>query len=338
MEELVRLCRRLAVGVLESIPKCVNFPANDPLYLGNYWNEPVQDPHLAKADLILALDTELPWIPLHNAPSKSARIYHIDVDPLKAQMPLWHIAAKKSFRSDVAIALRQINERLDASAPDDRAVAARRAYYAERYQQRQKELRAREQCDSEEITPEHLTARVREHVDANAVFLIEGVTNGGPMFDHLGVCRPGAIYTSGGGSLGWNGGAAIGVKLALPEKTVVCLTGDGSYMFSMPSTVHWMARRYGTPFLQIIYNNRGWRAPKVAALAIHPDGYASKAKDIDSAFDPPPDYAGIAAAAGGAFAQTVRRSQELDDALQKAMKALRDEQRSAVLDVWLPHL
>ena len=54
------------------------------------------------------------------------------------------------------------------------------------------------------------------------------------------------------------GGAAIGTKLAAPDKTVVALSGDGCYMFSIPSTVHWMAAKYETPFLQVVYNNRGW--------------------------------------------------------------------------------
>jgi acetolactate synthase I/II/III large subunit len=150
------------------------------------------------------------------------------------------------------------------------------------------------------------------------------------------------MFTSGGGSLGWNGGAAIGVKLACPDKTVVCLTGDGSYMFSAPSSVHWIARRYQTPFLQIIYNNRGWKAPKLSALAIHPDGYARQAVDrnenIGVSFDPPPDYSGIAAAAAGAFARIARRPEELNPALDDALNAVRHERRCAVVDVYLAHL
>jgi acetolactate synthase-1/2/3 large subunit len=128
------------------------------------------------------------------------------------------------------------------------------------------------------------------------------------------------------------------MKLAAPDKTVVSLTGDGSYMFSQPSTVHWMARRYETPFLHVVYNNRGWRAPRFSALAVHPSGFASKANDLPVAFDPPPDYAGIAAAAGGAFARTVKDPAELDSAVQEALHAVRHEGRAAVLDVWLAHL
>ena len=82
--------------------------------------------------------------------------------------------------------------------------------------------------------------------------------------------------TSGGGSLGWNGGAAVGVKLAKPDAFVTTMTGDGTYMFTIPSTVHWMARRYRTPFLQVIFNNKGWRAPRYSAMAVHPEGLASQ--------------------------------------------------------------
>jgi acetolactate synthase-1/2/3 large subunit len=109
-------------------------------------------------------------------------------------------------------------------------------------------------------------------------------------------------------------------------------------MFSQPSTVHWIARRYQTPFLQVIYNNGGWRAPKFSMLAVHPEGHASKAGDIGVSFDPPPDYAGIATAAGGAFGQIVRRPEELHAALEAGLRAVREERRCAVLDVWLPHL
>jgi acetolactate synthase-1/2/3 large subunit len=109
-------------------------------------------------------------------------------------------------------------------------------------------------------------------------------------------------------------------------------------MFSVPATVHWMARQYRTPFLTVVFNNRGWKAPKFSALAVHPDGYAARANDIDVAFDPPPDYAGIAAAAGGAFTATVRTPAEVEPAIAAALNAVHTEQRAAVLDVWLQKL
>jgi acetolactate synthase-1/2/3 large subunit len=99
-----------------------------------------------------------------------------------------------------------------------------------------------------------------------------------------------------------------------------------------------MARRYGTPFLQVVYNNGGWKAPKFSALAVHPDGYASRAKDIGVSFDPAPDYAGIAAAAGGALGISVSKPDELENAIAAGLKAVREEKRCVVLDVRLKHL
>jgi len=336
VDELVRLCRRLAIGVLESVPKCVNFPVDDPLYLGNLWSEPYQNAALEKADLVLTLDSDVPWIPLYNKPAKGAKVYQIDVDPLKERRPLWYIPSQRAFRADMAIALQQINEYLSRATIDERVVEKRREHYNQMNQARQAELREQEQSSGDVITPEYLTARVRHHTDRNTVFLIEGVTNNRAIFDHLFASQPASVLTSGGGSLGWNGGAAVGVKMALPSKAVVCLTGDGAYMFSVPSSVHWMSQRYRAPFLQVVYNNRGWAAPRFATLSVHPNGYASRTEDIGACFDPPPDYAGIAAAAGGAFAQIVRHPSQLDPALANAMKILRTEQRSVVLDVWVP--
>ena len=90
--------------------------------------------------------------------------------------------------------------------------------------------------------------------------------------EHLGASRPGSLLGSGGGSLGWAGGAAVGAKLAAPERTVVSLVGDGSYLFAVPSSVHWMARRYQAPSLTVILDNQGWKAPSLSTLAVHPAG------------------------------------------------------------------
>jgi acetolactate synthase-1/2/3 large subunit len=252
-------------------------------------------------------------------------------------MPLWYIGAERSFRADAATALRQLNEALAARPLDGSMVAARSAHYAARSKARREQLAALEAADSGVITPEFLTAVVRRHVDDDTIVLNEGITNYPAVANHMAMTRPGSIFASGGGSLGWNGGAAFGAKLAAPDKTVVALTGDGSYMFSVPSSVHWMAARYKAPFLQIVYNNRGWKAPRFSALGVHPDGYASRANDLDLSFDPPPDYAGIATAAGGAYGRRVERPEEVEDAVAEAFHAVREEKRAAVLDVWLPH-
>ncbi len=180
-------------------------------------------------------------------------------------------------------------------------VDERRAHYTAIHEARMKQLAAREAPQQDVITPELLTARVREHLPPDALVLDEGITSHNTIADHIRANRPGSFFTAAGGSIGWSTGAAVGIKLANPDKTVVALTGDGCFMASIPSAAHWIAGRYKTPFVQVVYNNRGWKAPKMSALAIHPDGFASKSNDLGVAFDPPPDYSGIAAAAGRRF-------------------------------------
>jgi acetolactate synthase I/II/III large subunit len=335
--ELVRFCNRLGVGVLESVPSAVNYPHNDPMYQGSHWNHPFQNRALAEADFVLVVDSDVPWIPTVSKPSDGAPVAIMDVDPLKQSTPLWSIKARQCYRADAATAFAQLNARLDRIEIDGEA-AERRRRYAERHRERKAELDRLEQPDRDVITPEYLTACVRRQVGLEAIVLNEGITNYPAICDHMAREKPGTMFASGGGSLGWTGGAAIGMKLAAPGKTFVALTGDGSYMFSQPSTVHWMARRYRTPFLQIIYNNRGWKAPKFSALAVHPDGFASRAEDLDLSFDPPPDYSGIAAAAGGAYARVVKHPRDVEAAVAEGLRVVLEEERCAVIDAWLSHL
>ena len=332
------LCRRLGMGVLESVPNAMNFPHGDPLYQGNQWNQPEQNPVLADADVILVIDCDVPWIPTVSKPAAHATIFHIDIDPLKQHMPLWHIRADAVFRADAETALGQLNTWFDANPPSTLAVQARTEHYAGLHAERAAELAGLERpAAGDKISSEFVIARLRALADDDTLYLNEAISDYHTVFNHLALERPGAIFTSGGGSLGWNGGAAVGVKMARPDKMVVAVTGDGSFMFSVPSSVHWMARRYEAPFVQIVLNNRGWKSPVLSALAVHPSGYAAQANRLDTSFEPPADYVGIAAASGGAWGRQLRVCSEVDAALTEAFRVVRQEKRCAVLDIWLDH-
>jgi thiamine pyrophosphate-dependent acetolactate synthase large subunit-like protein len=67
------------------------------------------------ADVILVIDCDIPWIPTRCKPSPSAKIFHIDSDPLKQLMPLFYLAAVARHRADIFTALSQLNEYLAAS-------------------------------------------------------------------------------------------------------------------------------------------------------------------------------------------------------------------------------
>ncbi|EKN68435.1 acetolactate synthase catalytic subunit [Neobacillus bataviensis LMG 21833] len=338
VKELVRLSNRLAIPVIESIPHHMNFPADHSMHCGSYWNEPNQVDILSEADFVLVLDSDVPWIPMKNKPSDSATVYYIDVDPLKEQMPLWYIPSKRFFKADSYTALKQLNDHLEEHGKiDQKMVSQRWSKYSEFHEHKKEERLLLEQAENDFITPEYLTACVRELMDEDTIILNEGITNYGVISNHIEASIPGSYYGSGAGSLGWNGGAAIGMKLAKPDKTIISLTGDGSYLFSIPASVHWMAKRYNTPFLTIIYNNQGWRAPKNSTLGVHPHGIANATQDFYVNFDPTADLSTIAAAAGDAHAITVKKRSDLKNAIKAGLMQVKNG-RAAVIDVYIPHV
>jgi acetolactate synthase-1/2/3 large subunit len=333
---LVELADLLAIPVIESSAFRVNFPADHPMHRGWQFTTREQNPLLAEADVILIVDSDVPYISVNNRPSPDAAIYVVDVDPLKYGMQLWHVPARRSAAADARVALEQITASVRTIDFDSRLVEARRAEVTAAHEAQRAAWDALEQPEDGVITPQYLTACVRDLLAGeDALVLTEAVTNFQVVAEHLRRNEPGSLIGSGGGSLGWSGGGAVGAKLACPERTVVSLVGDGTFLFSVPSSVHWVARRYGTPTLTVIYDNRGWKAPKQSTLGVHPAGAAAMADDFHVSFEPEADLPGVAAAAGGAFAATVSDPAGLPGVLKEALAAVHAG-RSAVVAAHIP--
>ncbi|MDR1572647.1 MAG: thiamine pyrophosphate-requiring protein [Clostridiales Family XIII bacterium] len=315
--ELIRLCERLAVGVVEAPPSYMNFPGGHALHLGN--DVPAA---LRRSDLVLVIDSDVPWLPALTKFPEGSRLFWIDADPVKDTIPLWNYPAEMFIRADSLTALRQINEALAARECDGEAVAARMG----RWRERRAALRAlpdESAIPEDRITPQRLLAAVGEIADEDTIILNETITNTALAESLLPRSRPGTRFHSEGSSLGWHGGAAIGAKLARPDREVIALTGDGTYMFSCPSAVYWTARKYGTPFMTVVFDNGGWTAPKIAVAGAHPDGYAARTQSFWAEFAPASRYELIAEAAGGAYAASAKTPDELRRALREGREAVK---------------
>ena len=329
--ELVKLAESCAVPVVEMAGSYMNFPASNKMHLGYDAHALLQD-----ADVIVVIDCDMPWIPARKTPTPGTRVFVIDVDPLNETIPLWYAGAELFARADSFTAVKQLNAAL---AADDRYkkvqnADARREKIAAKHDAMRQAWKA-DEVQRDEITPQFLSACIREMIDDDTVLLNEAISDHGTVEKHIGREKPGTGFFSGGSSLGWFGGAAVGMKLACPEKNIVAVSGDGTYIFSCPTAVYWMAQKYNAPFLTVIYNNSGWKAPKQITLGEHPAGFAAESNSFYTSFDPPAALDMVAAAAGGAFAKTVSDPNELKSALQEGMDAVKSG-RCAVINVMLP--
>ncbi|CAG8153099.1 unnamed protein product [Penicillium nalgiovense] len=334
---LAELCDKLPITVVEMVGSDVCLRSDHEAYRGV---TVTTHPDVLEADVILILDCDVPWIPTAGKPRSGTKVFHLDVDPLKQQMPLFSINATRRLRVGCGIALEQIHAFLDKQNIDRARYTLEFEERSENYKTWRETLRTLE-LPSEDgvVSVPYLASRLRDCLPQDTIYVLEAVTNAGHLIHHLNLTKPGSLVASGAGGLGWGGGAALGVKLGKPGSFICGIVGDGVYLFSQMESVYWIARRYDIPFLLVVLNNGGWNAPKVSALLVHKEGLSSKSnrRDLNISFDPSPDYPGIAAAAGKAWGATVTTQSELDPAIKNATNVVQGG-KCAVVEVSVPSM
>ncbi|MCJ1464801.1 hypothetical protein MMC07_003414 [Pseudocyphellaria aurata] len=341
VRELVRLTETVkGLRVLDTGGSDMSFPADHRAWLGLKYGA---DPSIRTADVILVADCDVPWIPTQCMPKNDARVFHVDADPLKQQMPVFYIAAEARYQADSCTAFKQLHSYIRANndllrqcdSYEDRWTALKDDHELRLGVIR--DLAAPD--DSGNFNASYLTAAVRKAVPADTIFAIEAVTLTGFVADQIQASLPGSWINCGGGGLGWSGGGALGIKLAAGPGRFVCqIVGDGTFLFTVPGSVYWISQRYQLPVLTIVLNNNGWNAPRRSLLLVHPSGDASRAtnEELNISFTPSPDYAGVARAAAGGqiWADRASTMDELAHKLRKAVEVVKSG-RGAVLDAQL---
>jgi acetolactate synthase-1/2/3 large subunit len=312
---LVELAERLGIQVVEHNAEVLSFPRGHDLHAGD-------DPHrlLGDADVILAIDTDVPWVNAIARPQPDARVFVVNEDPLQESLPLWYAPADRFVRADSEIVLGQLLERC-APVPDD--AAQRRTAWAA---QDGRALRRSWADDVDaDVSAGRLTAGSVAHVlhgllDDDAIVVNEAISAAPTVWKHLPRERPGTLYGNRGTSLGWSGGGALGIKLAAPERTVVSIVGDGTFFFSAPSSTYWIADRYRLPVLTVVLDNGGWNATKRNLERLHPGGAAAQTDRLWVNLGQSADFGGIAAAAGNAWGGIVSEFAQLEDVLRQGLE------------------
>jgi acetolactate synthase-1/2/3 large subunit len=255
-------------------------------------------------------------------------VIHLGLDPLYARYPI------RGFPSDVAIAgaPRLALPKLGAAMQvADGIVAERRDALAQRRAAMRagwKRLRD-EMATQTPIHPSWVSHCLSEARDPHSILVNEYTL----LNEHCPSTEPGGYYgSSPAAGLGWGAGAALGVKLAKPDRQVISILGDGSYIFSNPVAVHHASTMHKLPVLTIVINNAMWGAVRRATLGMYPDGEAAKSNKppfID--LDDLPAFETICEASGG-YGERVEDPAALPGAMKRALKAV-DGGKQALLNV-----
>lgn len=334
---LDRLATLVGVPVGDS-REVLNLASDHPCYVED---DAVAADLLRDADLVLVVDHEVPWVPLNRQPPEAARVVQIDLDPVKQTMVNWAFAVDLPVQADSGKALWQLVEAVEALAtPELRerwqtrldALAAAKGERAQARDARVDEL-ARGSAVAAEVVARALGAAL----PADAVVMEEVTTNDMLVREHLDRSEPGTIHAIGAAGLGWAMGAALGVKLAEPDREVVAFVGDGTFMFCAPLAALWTARDAGAPFLTVVLNNSGYRAAMFPVRLLFPEGASVSGENFTgTVFRESVDHA-AAARAAGAVGLTVTDPAQVAAAIEEGRQAVRAG-RCAVVDVRLERI
>jgi acetolactate synthase-1/2/3 large subunit len=318
---LSRLAERWALPVIPFNTRYFAISANHPMFQGS-----APGALLREADLVVVIESDVPWMPSKEAPPAGARIVQIGEDPLYARYPM------RGFPSDLTITATA----LSALEALEQALHGRSGAYVEerraRLVARSTALHAGWRSEVEQAGRDNkntlawLNHCLRDVVDRDTIVVSEYSFRQ----EYCPLEAPGSLFgVSAAGGLGWGFGASLGAKLAAPQRQVLSVLGDGAYMFANPVACHYMAQMQNLPVLTVIYNNALYGAVRRATLDMFASGVAAQDDGRLLADLPAPNFEKVIAAHDG-HGERVERPADLPAALRRASDAVRNGQQALV--------
>jgi len=327
---LVKLAETLAARVLTTDVR-VNFPNT---HLMTAYSSPKAgfgSSLLAEADAILAIDFDMHYASPRISPRADAKIIHIDVDTAKKGVPLWERKPDVLIKADSSRAIPALTEIISDKLTPERREQLQKRYklYEKEHNKLENEWRtlAMSHAAKKPVTAHWLSHCIDEAIDADTIIVNQTISPAATVAHLIHRTRPGTLLSCAGGCIGWAPGAALGVKLASPDKTVISLMGDGAFIYGCPEASLWSASLYRAPFLSVIYDNQGYGAIK----GLFRENY--DVENMGADITTPPDYS-LIARANNAYGRMVDNPADVPAALKDCLAAVHGGQ-AAVLDVRL---
>ena len=243
-KELKKLAHHLNAPVCDSLMGKGAFDGNDPLYLGMLGMHGTKAANLTVSgcDLLLAVGCRFSDRVIGNPDSfaKGARIVQIDIDPAEINK---NIKVDVSISGDCNEVLKRLNpliHPLDHDGWVEESLALKEKYPLS--------------YEKGRLTGPFIMEEIYRLTGGRAKIVTEVGQHQMWAAQYYRYQEPRQLFTSGGlGTMGYGLGAAIGVKTALPQETVVNIAGDGCFRMNMNELA--TASRYQIGVIEVVFNN-----------------------------------------------------------------------------------
>ena len=317
--ELRHVAELLGAPVATTLMAKGVFPEDHALSLGmtGIWGTRVANEVARAADVILAIGTGFgeadcsSWNPKYTFAIPPSRLIQIDIDPQEVgkiyPVDVGIVGDAKATLHDLAGALR-------ARKPTPSATHA--SAVAKGKEEWQRELAREQRNAGKPIHPARLLNEISRVAPADTIFVTDVGWNKNGAGQQLVARAPRSFLSSGGmATMGFAPAAAIGAKIAAPEKPVVCLVGDGGLLSVIGALS--TAVELGIPVVWIVFNNFCFSTIRTVGTTYFNNAYATEFTTPDGA-PYNPDFVQLARAFG-IEAALVEEPDDLPDALTRAM-------------------
>jgi acetolactate synthase-1/2/3 large subunit len=319
-KEVVELAEMLNIPVATSLNAKGTIPDDHPLAVGvcGTYSRRCANQVVSEADLVFFIGSHTgsqvttEW----QIPAAGTPVIQLDIDPaeLGRSYPI-----QVGLQGDAKASLRKLIENMEPLGP--------RAEWVNRAQQLVKDWRdevaPQVNSNGSPIRPERLCKEITEYLPPDGVLVVDTGHSGiwaGTMVD---LKTQDQSFLRCAGSLGWAFPAALGAKCAVPERPVVCFTGDGGFWYHLTELE--TAARYGINTVTVVNNNHSLNQEKHGNERY----YQGEQGNVDELWVfPDTDFAKIAQDMG-CFGIRVDQPNQIQSAIEEAIAS----GKPAVVDV-----
>ena len=313
-EELKEFAQKIHAPVADSLMGKGAFDGKSDLYTGMVGMHGTKAANLGvtKCDLLVVVGARFSDRVVGQASSfaKKAKIVQIDVDAAEINK---NIMVDAAVIGDVKEVLKRLNDRLQEHHHDewDDEIRGLKEKYPLKY-------------NEEGLSGPYIVEEIYRQTNGDAIIVTEVGQHQMWAAQYYKYPKPRTLLTSGGlGTMGYGLGAAIGAKVANPDKTVINIAGDGCFRMNMNEIA--TAARYNIPVIQVVINNHVLGMVRQWQTLFYEKRYSA------TVLNDAVDFVKLAEAMG-AVGMRVTKKEELVPALEKALSLRRPVVLDCVID------